>query len=139
MRSRCCLAAADATIQRRCPSCWAPRPARGGGEHHTACGGLGGGACAARQAAEQGRWRRGRLGRGGCLGLTRHTCLIRALQAAEQLDFRAQKIEQQGKEILKLERALEIRDGQMSMFTATARKQIKLLEEQLREVQTMPV
>lgn len=54
-------------------------------------------------------------------------------QARKELESLQSKLEDSGKEILKLERALEMKDGQVSAFMTVARRQIKLLEDKLKE------
>ncbi|KIZ03593.1 hypothetical protein MNEG_4367 [Monoraphidium neglectum] len=56
-------------------------------------------------------------------------------EEAEGLEAR---LSSASKDIMKLEKALEIKDGQLDVFLATARRQIKALEEDVRQLQQMP-
>eukprot|EP00195_Chlamydomonas_chlamydogama_P001868 CAMPEP_0202923868 /NCGR_PEP_ID=MMETSP1392-20130828/78673_1 /ASSEMBLY_ACC=CAM_ASM_000868 /TAXON_ID=225041 /ORGANISM="Chlamydomonas chlamydogama, Strain SAG 11-48b" /LENGTH=163 /DNA_ID=CAMNT_0049617567 /DNA_START=148 /DNA_END=639 /DNA_ORIENTATION=+ len=54
---------------------------------------------------------------------------------ARDVEMYKRRIEEYTKDILKLERALEMKDGQLETFMVVAQRQIKYLEEQLKELQ----
>jgi len=49
------------------------------------------------------------------------------------LEFYKKKLDEAGREQLKLERALEMKDGQMESFMSVATRQIKMLEGVVKE------
>ncbi|GBF95327.1 hypothetical protein Rsub_07755 [Raphidocelis subcapitata] len=59
----------------------------------------------------------------------------KARQEAESL---APRLSEASKNIMKLEKALEIKDGQLDVFLSTARRQIKALEDDIRALQQLP-
>ncbi|KAJ9528767.1 hypothetical protein QJQ45_000033 [Haematococcus lacustris] len=58
--------------------------------------------------------------------------LAKQAAASEQLSFLQHRLDQAAKEQLKLERALELKDGQLESFMVVAQRQIKMLEERCK-------
>jgi hypothetical protein len=53
---------------------------------------------------------------------------------AEQAEFYKRRLDEASREQLKLEKALEMKDGQLESFMVVAQRQIKMLEDRCQEL-----
>ena len=61
--------------------------------------------------------------------------LAAAKAAEEEAEFLRRRLDEATKSVFKLEKALEIKDGQLDTFINTARRQIRALEDDVRALQ----
>ncbi|KAG2499576.1 hypothetical protein HYH03_002519 [Edaphochlamys debaryana] len=61
--------------------------------------------------------------------------VVKAQELAKENDLYRKRYEDASRDILKLERALELRDGQLESFMNVAQRQIAYLESQVRDLQ----